>query len=601
MTWAALSPPRWAAALALLTMAACASPTSAANGVAPLAVATQFVFPVGDPAVAPTFADGNANGYTITQGFNTSCDPNAGEGHYYAGYFFCGHTGVDLSASGSYGGPVRAIAAGRVVFAGPDGSYGNMVRIAHLLADGAVVYSQYEHLGDYTVKVWTGETVAAGDQIGAVGASGFAQGAHLHFEIKDSDSDGPGYTFGNIKLLSGFYDPLAFVIARLPLPTPAPVIATAVTAPLPHRLGAGGQQRPAGAPRKNGTDQEGTALVRRFLSHYRYFVTVNTPALRLRRGPGTDQRQVGVVQEHTKLALLGASGAWLHVALPENVTGWVHGSWVIGAIPAALRAKSQAPRAKTRASAPTPMSRRPDIRRLGPLARVITDRANVHQDPALAARVLFSAHRTSMAAVRAMQDGWVRLTFTNGATGWVLGDYLALPAQAAHRVAPHVDIHTLGPLARVSNDGVRVRQGPRLRNDVLFLAYRNSMVAVRDVQVSWARVTFTNGATGWILRAYLEMPHARQQVAGLVRAHPATRKAPAPRAWRVYYTWATTLYVRAAPRLAGAVVALAGENTPVRLLGTHVSWSHVRLPSGTEGWVLSHYIKDRRKITPAGP
>ena len=306
-------------------------------------MATQFVFPVGDPAVAPTFADGNANGYTITQGFNTSCDPNAGEGHYYAGYFFCGHTGVDLSASGSYGGPVRAIAAGRVVFAGPDGSYGNMVRIAHLLANGAVVYSQYEHLGDYTVKVWTGETVAAGDQIGAVGASGFAQGAHLHFEIKDSDSDGPGYTFGNSKLLSGFYDPLAFVIARLPLPTPAPVIATAVTAPLPHTLGTSGQQRPAGAPRKNGTDQEGTALVRRFLSQYHYFVTVNTAALRLRRGPGTDQRQVGVVQEHTKLALLGASGAWLHVALPENVTGWVHGSWVSGAIPPALRARATPP------------------------------------------------------------------------------------------------------------------------------------------------------------------------------------------------------------------------------------------------------------------
>ena len=206
-----------------------------------------------------------------------------------------------------------------------------------------------------------------------------------------------------------------------------------------------------------------------------------------------------------------------------------------------------------------------------------------------------------MAAVRAFQDGWVRLTFTNGATGWVLGDYLALPAQAVHQLAPQRGYPHMGPLARVSNDGVRVRQGPHLRNDVLFLAYRNSMVAVRDVQVSWARVTFTNGATGWMLRAYLEMPHTRQQVASLSHAHPAARKAAPPRAWHTYYTWATTLYVRAAPRLAGAVVALAGENTPVRLLSTHVSWSHVRLPNGTDGWVLSHYIKDHRKITPAGP
>src|SRR4051794_25302787 len=86
--------------------------TVTADATAPpsLPVASQFIFPVGNPFVAPTYAPGNANGFTITQGFNTSCDPNLGQGHYYGGYYFCGHSGVDLGDNG-YGDVVRSIAA----------------------------------------------------------------------------------------------------------------------------------------------------------------------------------------------------------------------------------------------------------------------------------------------------------------------------------------------------------------------------------------------------------------------------------------------------------------------------------------------------------
>jgi murein DD-endopeptidase MepM/ murein hydrolase activator NlpD/SH3-like domain-containing protein len=642
--------PRWATALAVVatSMAIHASPVKATARTVALPVATQFVYPVGDPAIAPTYAAGNANGYTITQGFNTSCDPAAGQGFYYGGYYFCGHSGVDLSDQG-YGGVVRAIAAGQVVFAGPDGSYGNMVRIAHLLADGQVVYSQYEHLGYGTVSVWYGEIVACGQQVGAVGDSGFAQGAHLHFEIKDSNSDGPGYSFGNAALLAGYYDPLAFLEARMPAPTPVPApVATAVLVPL-HYV------RPVKPVQPVRGDREGSAILARFLHQYRYYVTVNTDALRLRSGPGLGQRQVGVVTRGTKVALLGVEGPWLRVALPENVTGWVYGSLVSGTIPRPFllrssRSSSEAvhrtdraggvawqPRPRHPAAVQRPQvhraaAHRPDIRRLGPLARVQTDGIRVHRGPSVDAVADFLAHQGSMVAVRTVRGDWARVTFTNGSTGWIMGQFLAMPHTAAPRRTPEMsprrvatarvvkgraapaDIHALGPLAQVLSDGVRVREDPRLSAGVLFLAYHGSMVAVRAVHVSWVRVTFTNGATGWILGHYLLMPHEHRawrhamarpepssaRMPGVTAPHRSVRASPAggdgqPARAR-YYTWAETLYVRDAPRLSGAVVALAGENTPVQLLGTHVSWSHIRLPNGLEGWALSHYVKDHRKI-----
>ncbi|HEY5836615.1 M23 family metallopeptidase, partial [Streptomyces sp.] len=105
--------------------------------------------------------------------------------HYHAagGNWSSGHhTGVDfLSGSGT---PVRSVAAGTVVFAGYDGSYGNDVIIRH--ADGR--YTLYGHLARTLVS--TGQTVTGGRQIGVSGATGNITGPHLHFEVRTTPDYG---------------------------------------------------------------------------------------------------------------------------------------------------------------------------------------------------------------------------------------------------------------------------------------------------------------------------------------------------------------------------------------------------------------------------
>ena len=86
------------------------------------------------------------------------------------------HAGLDLKAPA--GTAVAAAAAGRVVYAGPRGSFGNAVLVAH----GRGVRTLYAHLS--RVDVSLGERVAAGQAIGLVGASGRANGPHLHFEVR---------------------------------------------------------------------------------------------------------------------------------------------------------------------------------------------------------------------------------------------------------------------------------------------------------------------------------------------------------------------------------------------------------------------------------
>ncbi len=85
------------------------------------------------------------------------------------------HRGVDYGAP--LGTPVRSVGDGAVEFAGRQNGYGNVVQIKH----GNERSTLYAHLSRIDVR--KGQSVEQGQRIGAVGATGWATGPHLHFEF----------------------------------------------------------------------------------------------------------------------------------------------------------------------------------------------------------------------------------------------------------------------------------------------------------------------------------------------------------------------------------------------------------------------------------
>jgi len=85
------------------------------------------------------------------------------------------HLGYDLASVKQA--PVNASNAGKVVFVGNLGIYGNAVIIDH----GWGLQSIYSHMSQISVK--EGDEVKRGTIIGNTGATGLAAGDHLHFGI----------------------------------------------------------------------------------------------------------------------------------------------------------------------------------------------------------------------------------------------------------------------------------------------------------------------------------------------------------------------------------------------------------------------------------
>ncbi len=115
--------------------------------------------------------------------------------HPVYGYKSC-HTGVDIHAG--YGTPIRSAADGRVMAVISGGAYGLHTLISH----GGGITTMYAHQSRTAVRV--GQIVRQGQVIGYAGATGWATGPHLHFEVHVNGVP---------------YDPLGwFGSARVPVP-----------------------------------------------------------------------------------------------------------------------------------------------------------------------------------------------------------------------------------------------------------------------------------------------------------------------------------------------------------------------------------------------
>ncbi len=85
------------------------------------------------------------------------------------------HKGLDVAVA--YGSPVKAAAAGKVIFSGVRGGYGNCVMIEH--SNGLVTL--YGHLSELLVE--TNDRVKVNQIIAKSGNTGRSTGPHLHYEV----------------------------------------------------------------------------------------------------------------------------------------------------------------------------------------------------------------------------------------------------------------------------------------------------------------------------------------------------------------------------------------------------------------------------------
>ncbi|MEP7200478.1 MAG: M23 family metallopeptidase, partial [Chloroflexota bacterium] len=86
------------------------------------------------------------------------------------------HAGIDIGVW--YFTPVKVTKAGTVTYAGWKEGYGNVVEVAHEMGYSTL----YGH--NFALKVKAGQAVKAGDVLALSGQTGYANGPHVHYEVR---------------------------------------------------------------------------------------------------------------------------------------------------------------------------------------------------------------------------------------------------------------------------------------------------------------------------------------------------------------------------------------------------------------------------------
>ena len=109
------------------------------------------------------------NGAKLTSNFGMRRHPILGYSLLHKGVDFGVPTGVPIMAAGD----------GIIEMRGPNGAYGNYVRIRHT----GEYATAYAHMSRFSPDISVGKRVRQGQIIGYVGATGRVTGPHLHFEV----------------------------------------------------------------------------------------------------------------------------------------------------------------------------------------------------------------------------------------------------------------------------------------------------------------------------------------------------------------------------------------------------------------------------------
>lgn len=296
-------------------------------------------------------------------------------------------------------------------------------------------------------------------------------------------------------------------------------------------------------------------------------VVVNTDALNMRTGPGTETAVTavlvnGTIGTVTDGPIIGPDWTWFEIEVGGVGAGWVAGEFL---------ALSDA------ADSAFP---------IGALVEVATDALNLRDGPSLAAAVIVTLPSGWVGRVQdgpVAADGYtwyelfVGLGGESSAVGWVAGEFLALS-----------DIGTTfpnGTFVAVNTDILNVRAEPGLAGRIVdAIGFGATGQVSRDAVVAdgytWYRLRLAIAADGWVAGEFLVLAESGELVFPIGSDVQVDTD---------------VLNVRAEPGLDGRVVDAIffgdiGEVSRDPVSADGYTWYRLRLPNAADGWVAGEFL-----------
>jgi len=233
-------------------------------------------------------------------------------------------------------------------------------------------------------------------------------------------------------------------------------------------------------------DQRSVYITRKVNVEPEFEVTVSSQKANIRSGPGTNYTSVAQVDAGNVLGVLGDSGEWYEVLLPQGGKGWISKGVVYS--------PGEEPDFN---GEPGDDSSRGNT---GDRYCIVTgSTVNVRSGPGLDYGVVDQVARGTRLQIGESNSGWYQIALPSGKDGWIAGWLVSVEGeQGTDDYGDIPDPAVVTRTAIIVADVANVRQQASEQAQLVTQVYRGQEVPVTDQQGQWYKLSLSGGVEGWI-------------------------------------------------------------------------------------------------------
>lgn len=195
----------------------------------------------------------------------------------------------------------------------------------------------------------------------------------------------------------------------------------------------------------------------------------NTDQLRVRSGPGTSFRIIGVLNKGQAVTILDQNENWYEISF-SNQQGWVNTDYI---------------NTQTSAKETKPEN--------NGIVTVTASTLSVRKSADLNAAVIGTITEGQRFTVLQEENNWVKIEYKPGRYGWAAGWYMdQSTANSSSKKTNKENTVT------ILQDGSNIRKAPNAQADVISHAKAGNTFAISNIVNDWYEIKLSNGAKGYI-------------------------------------------------------------------------------------------------------
>lgn len=276
-------------------------------------------------------------------------------------------------------------------------------------------------------------------------------------------------------------------------------------------------------------------------------VTANN--LRVRSGPGTENKVLGSINQGDTVEILSEDGSWVKVNTAFG-KGWVSKDYI----------RMKEGQASTQKS-----------------GSISANSLNVRATPSLTSKVVGKLVKGAKVSIISEKNGWMEIAF-NSQSAWISSEYVTVTAESK-TPTKEAETKISGVAGTVTATTLQVRSKGSLNGKVIGTVSKGETYKMLEEANNWVKIELPSGKTGWVAGWYLDkaLPNESKSSNGTVKNSRVTIKHDGTN-------------IRTSPDLNSKVLERANSGAEYPIVNIQKDWYEIQLQNGKSGYVAGWIV-----------